>query len=166
MSIIGAMRIGQEHVLALPQPHGDADIRLHGFRAVRLRLRGGRPPPTTPQQLCELRARIGMVFQSYNLWPHMTVLENVVEAPIRVRRMPRKQAVAEAEALLQRIGLYEKRHAYPSKLSGGQQQRVAIVRALAMAPKVMLFRRGYLGPRSGTGGRGAGADGLAGGGTG
>ncbi|MEL6061820.1 MULTISPECIES: amino acid ABC transporter ATP-binding protein [unclassified Methylobacterium] len=99
---------------------------------------GARRQPT-PQQLCELRARIGMVFQSYNLWPHMTVLENVIEAPIRVRRMPRRQAVAEAEALLQRIGLYEKRHAYPSKLSGGQQQRVAIVRALAMAPKVMLF---------------------------
>lgn len=80
-----------------------------------------------------------MVFQSYNLWPHMTVLENVVEAPIRVKRQPRAEAIANAEALLARIGLAEKRHAYPSHLSGGQQQRVAIVRALAMQPKLMLF---------------------------
>jgi len=99
---------------------------------------GARRRPTA-RQLRELRTRIGMVFQSYNLWPHMTVLENVVEAPIRVKRQPRAEAIANAEALLARIGLAEKRHAYPSHLSGGQQQRVAIVRALAMQPKLMLF---------------------------
>lgn len=82
---------------------------------------------------------LGMVFQSYNLWPHMTVLENVIHAPIKLLKMPRSQAVEEAEALLSRIGLYEKRHSYPSRLSGGQQQRVAIVRALAMKPRLMLF---------------------------
>ncbi|TNC14568.1 amino acid ABC transporter ATP-binding protein [Methylobacterium terricola] len=99
---------------------------------------GARRQPTS-RQLCELRTRIGMVFQSYNLWPHKTVLENVIEAPIHVRKMSRREAIEQAEGLLGRIGLYEKRGSYPSKLSGGQQQRVAIARALAMSPKVMLF---------------------------
>jgi polar amino acid transport system ATP-binding protein len=92
-----------------------------------------------PAQLQSLRTRVGMVFQSYNLWPHMTVLENVVHAPLKLLKVPRAQAIAEAEALLSRIGLYEKRHSYPSRLSGGQQQRVAIARALAMKPRLMLF---------------------------
>jgi polar amino acid transport system ATP-binding protein len=89
--------------------------------------------------LRRLRTRIGMVFQSYNLWPHKTVLENVTEGPIRVKGVPRAAAIEQADHLLGRIGLQDKRQAYPSRLSGGQQQRVAIVRALAMAPKVMLF---------------------------
>ena len=83
--------------------------------------------------------KIGMVFQSYNLWPHMTVLENIIEAPMRVKSMSRHNSVNVAEDLLEKIGLMEKRDVYPGKLSGGQQQRVAIVRALAMQPKVMLF---------------------------
>lgn len=89
--------------------------------------------------LRELRAAIGMVFQSYNLWPHKTVLENVVEAPIHVKGEGRKVAVERAESLLASIGLAEKRDELPIRLSGGQQQRVAIVRALAMEPKLMLF---------------------------
>ncbi|MDH7809971.1 amino acid ABC transporter ATP-binding protein (plasmid) [Agrobacterium tumefaciens] len=93
----------------------------------------------TPSQLQALRARVGMVFQSYNLWPHLTVLENVIHAPVRLLKRPKNQAVEEAEALLSRIGLYEKRHSYPARLSGGQQQRVAIARALAMKPRLMLF---------------------------
>jgi polar amino acid transport system ATP-binding protein len=92
-----------------------------------------------PAQLQSLRARVGMVFQSYNLWPHMTVLENVTHAPLKLLKVPRAQAIEEAEALLSRIGLYEKRHSYPARLSGGQQQRVAIARALAMKPRLMLF---------------------------
>ena len=86
-----------------------------------------------------VRADIGMVFQHFNLWPHMTVLQNVIEAPLRVRGMRRDAAVAMAEQLLDKVGLAEKRDVMPSRLSGGQQQRVAIARALAMSPKVMLF---------------------------
>lgn len=86
-----------------------------------------------------VRSEIGMVFQHFNLWPHMTVLGNLIEAPLRVKKMPKDQAVALAEALLAKVGLSDKRDAYPARLSGGQQQRVAIARALAMSPKVMLF---------------------------
>ena len=91
------------------------------------------------REVCRQRAAIGMVFQRFNLFPHMTVLENVVEAPIRVKREPRAAALERARALLDRVGLAEKAGAYPSRLSGGQQQRVAIARALAMQPKLMLF---------------------------
>jgi len=86
-----------------------------------------------------VRSDIGMVFQHFNLWPHMSVLENLIEAPIRVKRMPRDEAVSIAEALLAKVDLSDKRDAYPARLSGGQQQRVAIARALAMSPKVLLF---------------------------
>ena len=80
-----------------------------------------------------------MVFQHFNLWPHMSVLENLIEAPLRVKKMPRDEAVAMAEKLLAKVDLSDKRDAYPARLSGGQQQRVAIARALAMSPKVLLF---------------------------
>jgi ABC-type polar amino acid transport system ATPase subunit len=86
-----------------------------------------------------VRPDIGMVFQHFNLWPHMSVIENVIEAPIRVKQMAKAEAVAMAERLLDKVGLADKRDAYPARLSGGQQQRVAIARALAMSPKVMLF---------------------------
>jgi octopine/nopaline transport system ATP-binding protein len=80
-----------------------------------------------------------MVFQSFNLWSHMTVLENVIEAPVHVQRRPKAECVAEAEALLAKVGIADKRNHYPAHLSGGQQQRAAIARALAMRPDVMLF---------------------------
>ncbi len=86
-----------------------------------------------------VRPDIGMVFQHFNLWPHKSVIENVIEAPILVKRTPRDEAIATAERLLEKVGLAEKRDAYPTRLSGGQQQRVAIARALAMSPQVMLF---------------------------
>ncbi len=89
--------------------------------------------------LAAVRAEVGMVFQQFNLFPHMTVLENVIEAPMHVRRLPRPQAEARAVALLDKVGLLEKRLAYPGELSGGQQQRVAIARTLAMEPEVVLF---------------------------
>jgi ABC-type polar amino acid transport system ATPase subunit len=91
------------------------------------------------QQIIELRERAGMVFQSFNLFPHKTVLENLIEAPTIVKRMSRDQAIPIAEQLLEKVGLSDKRDVYPSKLSGGQQQRVAIARALTMQPQVMLF---------------------------
>ncbi len=91
------------------------------------------------RSLTALRAEIGMVFQQFNLWPHKTVLGNVIEAPMIVKGIARREAVATAEELLESIGLLDKRNEYPSRLSGGQQQRVAIVRALAMQPKLMLF---------------------------
>jgi ABC-type polar amino acid transport system ATPase subunit len=91
------------------------------------------------QQIIELRERAGMVFQSFNLFPHKTVLENLIEAPMIVKGMSREQAIPIAEQLLEKVGLSEKRDVYPSRLSGGQQQRVAIARALTMQPQVMLF---------------------------
>ncbi|PJR57964.1 polar amino acid ABC transporter ATP-binding protein [Klebsiella sp. G-Nf4] len=89
--------------------------------------------------LNKMRERVGMVFQRFNLFPHMTVLENLIMAPMNLRNMPRQQAVDLADALLAKVGLSDKRDAWPSSLSGGQQQRVAIARALAMKPSIMLF---------------------------
>jgi polar amino acid transport system ATP-binding protein len=86
-----------------------------------------------------LRAEIGFVFQQFNLYPHLSVLKNITLAPIKIRKIPKKEAEKQAMALLERVGLKEKRDAYPAQLSGGQQQRVAIARGLAMKPKIMLF---------------------------
>jgi polar amino acid transport system ATP-binding protein len=90
-------------------------------------------------EVCRDRAEIGMVFQNFNLFGHMTALENVIEAPVRVKKLTKRDAVAQAKVLLERVGLADKLDAYPAQLSGGQQQRVAIARALAMKPKLMLF---------------------------
>ncbi|ODM44907.1 amino acid ABC transporter ATP-binding protein [Cereibacter johrii] len=139
VSIIGASGSGKStflrsiNVMEMPQA-GKMDFGDFHFD-----FRKGAASHPTKVQLQKLRAEIGMVFQSYNLWPHMTVLQNVIHAPMTLRRTPRAQAVEEAEALLARIGLYEKRDSYPARLSGGQQQRVAIARALAMKPRLMLF---------------------------
>ena len=107
-------------------------IRMHCTRS-------GDAAPADRKQVDRIRSQIGMVFQSFNLWTHMTVLENVIEAPVHVLKKPRAQAIAQAEALLERVGIAEKRNHYPAHLSGGQQQRAAIARALAMEPKLMLF---------------------------
>lgn len=95
--------------------------------------------PADMRQVDRIRAHVGMVFQSFNLWSHMTILENVIEAPVHVLKRPRDECVAEAEALLAKVGIADRRHYYPAHLSGGQQQRAAIARALAMRPKVLLF---------------------------
>lgn len=92
-----------------------------------------------PTDVAHQRSKIGMVFQRFNLFPHMTAIQNVMEAPIHVKKTPKKQAEAEAEALLTKVGLKDKLDVYPAQLSGGQQQRVAIARALAMKPQLMLF---------------------------
>ena len=101
--------------------------------------RGDRLYELRDDEVSKKRAEIGMVFQSFNLFPHMTALQNVIEAPIRVKRESREVAVDRGRKLLARVGVKEKMNAYPRQLSGGQQQRVAIARALAMEPKLMLF---------------------------
>jgi polar amino acid transport system ATP-binding protein len=99
----------------------------------------GRLVPRPEAEIDRQRARIGMVFQRFNLFPHMTALGNVIEAPMRVKRLPRAEAEALGARLLGRVGLLDRKDEYPARLSGGQQQRVAIARALAMEPDVMLF---------------------------
>lgn len=91
------------------------------------------------KKVSELCTELGMVFQRFNLFPHMTALENIMEAPITVKKVPKEEATVEALKILEKVGLSDKRNEYPSRLSGGQQQRVAIGRALAMKPKIMLF---------------------------
>ncbi|MEH7673229.1 amino acid ABC transporter ATP-binding protein [Bacillus pumilus] len=99
----------------------------------------GSPVHPKRNQLNEMRQKIGMVFQHFNLFPHKSVLENIIEAPVMVKKTKKAQAIAEASALLEKVGLADKANVYPSKLSGGQKQRVAIARSLAMKPDVMLF---------------------------
>jgi len=101
--------------------------------------RAGRLHTRTDADIARQRSRIGMVFQRFNLFPHMTALENVMEAPVQVKRLPKVRARQEAERLLDLVGLADRARYYPSQLSGGQQQRVAIARALAMEPELMLF---------------------------
>lgn len=91
------------------------------------------------KQLERIRASMGFVFQNFNLWPHMTVIENIMEAPIHVKKLKKVEAKEIAEAYLNKVGLYDKRDSYPNQLSGGQQQRIAIARTLAMEPKILLF---------------------------
>ena len=110
------------------------DGELMGYRE-----QGGRLHRLTDKQIAAQRRDIGMVFQRFNLFPHLTILENITEAPRRVKRKNRNDADAKAMELLARVGLAEKAKAYPASLSGGQQQRVAIARSLAMEPKLMLF---------------------------
>ena len=139
ISIIGASGSGKSTLLRcvnLLETPTSGEIIFDGQSVdytAKARLFGGNPV------LSALRNQIGMVFQNYNLWPHMSVLENVIEAPVLVKGERRADAVDRARALLDRIGLLAKQDEHPSRLSGGQQQRVAIVRALAMEPKVMLF---------------------------
>src|SRR5204862_5452492 len=99
----------------------------------------GQRRPRSLSEINAMRRELGVVFQQFNLWPHMTVLGNVIEAPIRVRKVPRKEAIAYGEECLRRVKLIDKTGEYPARLSGGQQQRAAIARALAMRPKAMLF---------------------------
>ena len=93
----------------------------------------------SPRSIQQIRREVGMVFQQFNLFPHLTVLQNIIEAPIQALKKSKAEAVEQALALLDRVGLKDKKDVYPRKLSGGQQQRVAIARAMAMSPKIMLF---------------------------
>ncbi len=95
--------------------------------------------PEDIKQVERIRTRLGMVFQQFNLWSHMTVLENIIEAPIHVLKIPKNEAIERAESLLHKVGIHDRKHYHPAHLSGGQQQRVAIARALAMEPDMLLF---------------------------
>lgn len=140
IAIVGVSGSGKSTLLRcvnlLEIPTG-GEIVFAGERVPYEMARGGMF--SSGRALSALRSEIGMVFQQFNLWPHKTVLQNVIEAPMTVKGLSRPEATGRAEQLLESIGLVEKRNEYPSRLSGGQQQRVAIVRALAMQPKLMLF---------------------------
>jgi ABC-type histidine transport system ATPase subunit len=115
---------------------GEVHVAGELIRMVKTR-HGARP--ADHKQVDRIRTRLGMVFQSFNLWSHMTVLENIIEAPVHVLKQPKGEAIGRAEALLAKVGIADKRNHYPAHLSGGQQQRAAIARVLAMEPQVMLF---------------------------
>jgi ABC-type histidine transport system ATPase subunit len=141
VAIVGASGGGKSTLLRclnfLEEPTSGeiyVDGELLGYRVDR-----GKRVRQSESEIDRHRASIGIVFQAYNLWPHMTVLENIIEAPMRVKRLRKSEAIAIAEELLERGGLKDKIAEHPARLSGGQQQRVAIARALAMQPKVMLF---------------------------
>ena len=142
ISILGASGSGKSTFLRcinMLETPDDGEVKLAGEAIEMKRGRDGRLQPGNRKQVDRIRSQLGMVFQSFNLWSHMTVMQNVIEGPLRVQKRTRAECVEEAEQLLTKVGLYEKRDAYPAHLSGGQQQRVAIARALCMSPKIMLF---------------------------
>lgn len=123
------------HCINLLEPPDEGRVLLEGKNICAVRPRADEDE----EGIDFVRRRVGMVFQEFNLFPHMTALENCVESPIRVRHIPRKEAIEFAEACLAKVGLLEKRDEHPARLSGGQKQRVAIARALCMQPKVLMF---------------------------
>ncbi|KZZ57025.1 amino acid transporter, partial [Oleiphilus sp. HI0125] len=142
ISMIGSSGSGKStflrciNLLEIPT---SGDIQLLGDTVkFKTNKRGERMPADT-KQVEQMRSKLSMVFQGFNLWSHMTVLENIIEAPINVLGIPKKQAIEQATELLNKVGIYERRDYYPSQMSGGQQQRAAIARALAMEPEVLLF---------------------------
>jgi arginine/ornithine transport system ATP-binding protein len=142
ISILGASGSGKStflrciNLLEIPTA---GDVYVTGEKILMKTSKTGANVPEDIHQVERLRARLGMVFQGFNLWSHMTVIENIIEAPMHVLKIPRAQAIEEAEALMNKVGIYERKDYYPAQLSGGQQQRVAIARGLAMHPAVMLF---------------------------
>lgn len=142
ISILGSSGSGKSTFLRcinLLESPSQGTIEMAG-EALRLKPgKDGALEAADQKQLERMRAGIGFVFQNFNLWPHMTIQENIIEAPIHVLKRSKDEAIARSEELLKKVGLFEKRHNYPSQLSGGQQQRVAIARTLAMDPQVLLF---------------------------
>ncbi len=142
ISIIGSSGSGKSTWLRcmnlLEQPHEGA-IALNGEALELRRDRDGTLTAASPKVLERFRSRLAMVFQHFNLWSHMTVIENVIEAPIQVLGLSKPEALERAERYLQRVGVWHRKDFYPAHLSGGEAQRVAIARALAMEPDVMLF---------------------------
>ena len=142
ISILGSSGSGKSTlrrcINLLENPH-QGQILIAGEELKLKATRKGELIAADNRQINRLRSDIGFVFQNFNLWPHMTVLDNITEAPRRVLGQSKAEATEVAEALLAKVGIADKRHAYPAQLSGGQQQRAAIARTLAMQPKVILF---------------------------
>jgi arginine/ornithine transport system ATP-binding protein len=142
ISMVGSSGSGKSTFLRcinlLEMPNSGV-ITVHGEDIKMSKVHHGQPKPADPRQVERIRSRLAMVFQSFNLWSHMTVMENVIAGPIHVLKQPRAEAIEKAKAVLERVGMYERRDYYPAHISGGQQQRAAIARALAMEPEVMLF---------------------------
>lgn len=141
LTILGRSGAGKSTLLRcvnfLEQPDA-GEIRVNGTR-LQISADNGRKHTADSKIVLELRRKIGMVFQSFNLWDHMTALENVIEAPVTVLGMTKSHAVEKARELLAKVGMSDREKLYPSQLSGGQQQRVAIARALAIEPQLLLF---------------------------
>jgi arginine/ornithine transport system ATP-binding protein len=142
ISILGSSGSGKSTFLRcinlLEMPNA-GKVYVHG-ELIRMHEKGANQlAPDDPKQVERIRAKLAMVFQQFNLWSHMTVLQNVVEAPIHVLKVPKAEAIERGEQVLHRVGMYDRKDYYPAHLSGGQQQRAAIARALAMEPDVMLF---------------------------
>ncbi|MEJ5058470.1 MULTISPECIES: ABC transporter ATP-binding protein [unclassified Pseudomonas] len=142
ISILGSSGSGKSTFLRcinlLENPH-QGQILVAGEELKLKAAKNGELVAADGKQINRLRSEIGFVFQNFNLWPHMSVLDNIIEAPRRVLGQSKSEAIEVAEALLNKVGIFDKRHAYPAQLSGGQQQRAAIARTLAMRPKVILF---------------------------
>lgn len=141
LALIGPSGSGKTTILRLLmtlETPTSGTIEVNG-ELLGLRRVGGKLAPDRPAHIREVRRQIGMVFQQFNLFPHMTVMANIIEAPVQVLGMERTEAEAQAMQLLQAVGLAEKASSFPRQLSGGQQQRVAIARALALRPRIMLF---------------------------
>ncbi|EGR0148446.1 ABC transporter ATP-binding protein [Vibrio alginolyticus] len=142
ISIIGSSGSGKSTFLRcinLLETPNAGEIWVNGELIQMKNNRAGESVPANEKQVQRIRSRLAMVFQGFNLWSHLTVLENVIEAPVHVLGVPKAQAIENAEVLLKKVGLYERKDYYPGHLSGGQQQRAAIARALAVDPEVMLF---------------------------
>jgi octopine/nopaline transport system ATP-binding protein len=142
ISILGASGSGKSTFLRcinLLETPDAGTVTVAGETIAMRKRRDGKAEPGDWRQVDRIRSQLGMVFQSFNLWSHMTVLENLIEAPVHVQKRPRVECIEDAHALLKKVGIGDKADYYPSHLSGGQQQRAAIARALAMRPKVMLF---------------------------
>ena len=142
ISILGSSGSGKSTLLRcinlLENPH-QGEILVAG-EALKLKAaKNGDLIAADNRQINRVRSEIGFVFQNFNLWPHMSILDNIIEAPRRVLGQSKAEAIEAAEALLNKVGIYDKRHSYPAQLSGGQQQRAAIARTWAMKPKVILF---------------------------
>ena len=142
ISILGSSGSGKSTLLRcinLLETPTSGKVYVHGELINMREMTSGERKPVDRKQVERIRSKLAMVFQQFNLWAHMTVMQNVIEAPIHVLKLPKQEARERAERLLNRVGMYEHRNYYPAHLSGGQMQRTAIARALAMEPEMLLF---------------------------